>query len=308
MNFKTIGILLRDTLRDWHKDNASHRAAALAFYSLFSLAPVVMIVIAMAGFVIGREATQSAIIERIRGVAGDETATAIRAMIGDSKEAAPLITATVIGLITLLVGATAVFADLQGSLNAIWKATPKAGRRLQGILRKRFLSFLMVLGIGFFLIASFGVSAALSALTRILGYRPALPGYLWPFFHGAMSFVAFTLLFALVYKLLPDAKVNWSDVWIGATVTSLLFTAGKWLIGLYLGSNLLGHIYGRAGSLVAFLIWIYFLAQMFFLGAEFTHVYAEEFGSRIVPSRDAAPPREEARAETENSAAGDITS
>jgi membrane protein len=284
-----IGSLFRSALREWHKHNSSHRAAALAFYSLVSLAPVVMIAIAMAGLVFGNGEAQSALLERIRALAGEETVRAIRALIGNPGEARSRISATLIGIVTLLIGATAAFADLQESLNTIWKAAPTGGRSVLSAIKNHFLSFLMVLGVGLFLIASLGASAALAAMTRTLGYRPVLPPYLWPLYHGVSAFLAVTLLFALIYKLLPEVRIRWSDVWIGAGVTSLLFTAGKALIGWFLASSLMRPIYGRAGSIVAFLIWIYFSAQIFFLGAEFTHVYAETFGSRIIPSRGVSP-------------------
>jgi membrane protein len=287
MKSPAIRSLLRDTFREWRRDNTSQMAAALAFYSLFSLAPVTIVATAIAGFVFGQEAAQRGILERIRSVAGDEVARAVGGLVAGRGGAAPRITATIFGVAAFLVGATAVFADLQGSLNTIWQAQPKSGGVL-GILRKRFLPFLMVVGIGLFLAASFGVSAALSALTRILGYRPSLPLYLAP--HGAISFVTITFLFAMVYKLLPDAKILWSDVWIGALVTAFLFTIGKSLIGYYLGSDLIRPVGGRAGSLIAFLIWIYFSAQIFFLGAEFTHVYASELGSRTVPAPEPRTP------------------
>src|SRR6266478_1891537 len=189
IGFPEIGSLFRSALREWHKHNASHRAAALAFYSLVSLAPVAMIAIAMAGLVFGKGEAQGALLERVRALAGDETARAIRALIGAPGEAASRISATLIGLATLLIGATAAFADLQESLNAIWKATPKGGRGALGTIKNRFLSFLMVLGIGLFLTASLGASAALATMTRTLGYRPVLPAYLWPLYHGVISFL-----------------------------------------------------------------------------------------------------------------------
>ncbi len=284
MNLTSIRSLLRDTFREWRRDNTSQMAAALAFYSLFSLAPVTIVATAIAGLIFGQEAAQSGILERIRSVAGNEVAGAIRGLsglIGGGGGDAPRITATLFGIAAFLAGSTAVFVDLQGSLNVIWQAHPKPGGGVLSIVKKRFLPFLMVVGIGLFLTASFAVSAALSALTKYLGYRPALPLYLSP--HGAISFVTITILFAMIYKLLPDAKILWSDVWIGALVTAFLFTIGKSLIGYYLGSSLVRPVNGRAGSLIAFLIWIYFSAQIFFLGAEFTHVYASKLGSRTVP-------------------------
>ena len=286
ITFLEIGSLFRRALREWHNHNASHRAAALAFYSLVSLAPVAMIAIAMAGLVFGEGRAQSALLERTRALAGDETARAIRALIATPGGAASRISATLIGLATLLFGATAVFADLQESLNTIWKAAPKGGLGALDTIKNRFLSFLLVVGIGIFLIASLGASAALAAMTGNLGSRPVLPAYLWPLYHGVSSFLAVTLLFAIIYKLLPDVHIQWNDVWIGAGVTSLLFTAGKAMISWFLASSYMRPVYGRAGSIVVFLIWIYFSAQMFFLGAEFTHVYAETFGSRIIPARD----------------------
>ena len=294
MNLPTLGRILRDTLRQWNKDNASHMAAALAFYSLFSLTPVVMIAIAMTGLVLGHEAVQRDVIQRIRILGGSEMAEAVRLLIGTPRETGSRITATIVGAITLLIGATAVFADLQGSLNTIWKVIPKPNSGVMDIVRNRFLSFLMVLGIGLFLMASFGVSALITAWTSILGYGPALPAFVLQWAHGAVSFLAVTVLFALIYKLLPDVTILWSDVWIGALVTSSLFTIGKVVIQFFLARTLAGPASGKVGSLVAFLLWLYYSAQVFFLGAEFTHVYAKEVGSRILtpPSLDAPLPAE----------------
>lgn len=285
---QAVGRLVVEAAQQWHKDQASKLAASLAFYTLFSLVPALVIVIAVAGFVFGREAAQSEIVQQIRRAAGAEEAETVQMILESASEPASRGAAAVFGVLIFLLGATAVFADLQGSINVIWKVPQRPGRRWRSFFWRRFLPFLIVFLIGLILAASLGVSAAVSAVTEILGYTPALPAYLWPLLDTSLSFVTNTLLFALIFKVLPDAAIRWSDVWIGAAATALLFTLGQALIGFYLGMSVLGSIYGKAGSLVVLLLWVYCSAQIFFFGAEFTHRYAEKYGSRIL-HKHAAP-------------------
>lgn len=298
MNYPGIGSLVATTLSEWRKDKAEHLAAALAFYSVFSLAPALIIGIAVAGFVFGQEAAQGETVAQIRGVAGDAAAEMILVLVGGPQRLTSRITATVIGIAMLLLGATAMFAELQESLNTIWKAPPKPGRGVMGVVKDRILSFLMVLGIGLFLLASLSISTVLTVLTKLLGHPPPLPGYLSPLFHFATALVATTLLLAVMYKVLPDVKILWSDVWLGAAVTALLFTIGKSLIGSYLGNLMLGSVYDKASSLLVFLLWIFYSAQILFLGAEFTRAYAEKYGSRIPPPSSAVQATPAGAAET----------
>jgi membrane protein len=298
MNLKAIWEILKETFSDWNEDKAPRLAAALAYYTMFSIAPVLIIVIAIAGLVLGREAVQGAIAQQIEGLVGNrESALAVQAMIQSASKPSTGIIATVIGLVTLLFGAAGVFGQLQDALNTIWEVQPKPDRGIMETIKERFLSFTMVLGVGFLLLVSLVVSAALTAIGTY--FSNLLPGFeaVWQVVNFLVSFGVITLLFAMIFKVLPDAKIAWSDVWIGAAVTALLFTIGKFLIGLYLGKSSVGTAYGAAGSLVVILIWVYYSAQILFLGAEFTQVYARKYGSRIEPADNAVPVTEEARAQ-----------
>ncbi|MBE7550580.1 MAG: YihY/virulence factor BrkB family protein [Anaerolineales bacterium] len=295
MNLKIIWGLLKETFSDWSEDKASRLAAALAYYTIFSIAPLIIIVIAVAGLVFGREAAQGQIEGQIQGLVGDQGGELIQEMVQGASNQSTGVIATIIGVATLLFGATGVFGQLQDALNTIWEVTPKPGRGVLGILKDRFISFTMVLGIGFLLTVSLVLSAGLAAASQFTGLdKIAYLGEAITFF---VSFAVITLLFAMIYKILPDVKIAWSDVWIGATVTALLFTIGKLLISLYLGHSALASSFGAAGALVVILVWIYYSAQILFFGAEFTQVYAKRFGSRIRPDEDAVPVTEEARAQ-----------
>lgn len=295
MSLKTVWDLLKETFSDWSEDKASRLAAALAYYTIFSIAPLIIIVIAVAGLVFGREAVQGQIQGQIQGLVGEQGAGLVQEMVKGASNQSTGIIATVIGVVTLLFGATGVFGQLQDALNTIWEVTPKPGRGLLGIIRDRFLSFTMVLGVGFLLMVSLVLSAALVAVTKFTGLDKI--AYLGEVLNFVISFGVITLLFAMIYKILPDVKIAWSDVWIGAAVTALLFTIGKFLIGLYLGHSAVASSYGAAGALVVIVLWLYYSAQILFLGAEFTQVYAKRFGSQIKPAEDAVPVTEEARAQ-----------
>lgn len=294
---KTVWELLKETISDWSQDKASRLAAALAYYTTFSIAPLLVIVIAIVGLVFGREAVQGQIEAQIQGLVGEDSAELIQEMIQGANDRTAGTIATIIGVATLLFGATGVFAQLQDALNTIWEVEPKPGRGLIGIIRTRFTSFTMVLGIGFLLMVSLVVSAGLAVLSEFLQGGLSEMAWLAQIVHFIISFGVITLLFAMIYKLLPDVKIAWSDVWIGAAVTALLFTLGKFLIGLYLGHSGVASSYGAAGALIVILLWVYYSAQILFLGAEFTQVYAKRFGSRIVPAEHAVPTTEEARAQ-----------
>jgi membrane protein len=208
-------------------------------------------------------------------------------MLESARQPGPGIVASGIGLVMLVIASTGVFAQLQDSLNTIWRVVPKPGRGILGILRDRLLSFLMVIVAGFLMLVSLVVSAALAALGKFFNYLLPVPEAVLQTVNFLVSFAVITLLFAMIYKVLPDAKISWSDVWIGAAVTSLLFSLGKFMIGLYLGKSSLASAYGAAGSLVIILVWVYYSAQILLYGAEFTAVYAIRYGSRIVPTENA---------------------
>ncbi len=281
--------LIKESFKGWQEDGALDLGAALAYYAIFSLAPLLLIVIGVAGLVWGREAVQGQLVSQLQGIVGEQGGQAIQTMIANAGKHGNGVLATIVGLVTILFGATGVFVQLQTSLDRIWKVEPKPGAGIWGFVKTRMLSFGMVLGIGFLLLISLVVATAVTAVgawaTGLLpGAKVLMEGLTF-----VVSFALVTLLFAMIFKVLPDVKIGWRDVWIGAAVTALLFTVGKFLIGLYLAKSTVASTYGAAGSLVIVLLWIYYSSQILFLGAEFTKVYASEYGSNIRPSRHAVP-------------------
>ena len=299
MNARTIWTLLKETFSEWSEDKASRLAAALAYYTIFSLAPLLIIAIAVAGLVFGQEAAQGELVAQIQGLVGQEGAKLIETMIQSASKPTSGIIATAIAIATILFGASGLFGQLQDALNTIWEVKPKPERSILGMVKDRFLSFTMVLGIGFLLLVSLIISAVLSALNPYL--TDLLPGsiYLIQILNVVISFGVITLLFAMIYKVLPDVKIAWGDVWIGAAVTSLLFTLGKFLIGLYLGNSSAGSAYGAAGSLVVLLLWVYYSAQILLFGAEFTQVYAKRRGSWAASPPKASSPTDQIQLDQE---------
>jgi membrane protein len=287
MKAQAIWVLLRDAFYSWFDDKAPALGAALAYYTVFALAPLLIIVIAIAGLAFGQEVAQGHILSQIEGLVGENGAKAVQAMLDSARQADAGIFASIFGVVMLILASTGVFVQLQDSLNTIWRVVPKPGRGIRGILRDRLLSFVMVMGIGFLLLVSLVLSAALAALGKFFNYLLPVPEAVLHIINLIVSFGVITLLFAMIYKILPDAKISWSDVWIGAAVTSLLFSLGKFFIGLYLGKSSLTSAYGAAGSFVIILVWVYYSAQILLYGAEFTFIYAIKYGSRIVPTANA---------------------
>jgi membrane protein len=279
--------LLTDTFREWREDGVPRLAAALAYYTTFSLAPILVLIIAIAGLIGGRDAAQTQTMAQVEDLLGAEGREFVQEMIETASRPQTGWTATLIGAVTLLFGALGVFGELQNSLNTIWEVKPKPATSFwDGIKRfviNRMISFTMVLGIGFVLLASLVISAAVAALGEYIGTRWPLADFWLSLINFVVSFLIITFLFAMIFKFLPEIKVAWRDVWLGAAVTSLLFSLGKFLIGLYLGRSEVGNTFGAAGSLAILLIWIYYSAQILFFGAEFTQVYANRYGSKIVP-------------------------
>jgi membrane protein len=274
-------LLTRDTVTAWSEDYASSMGAALAYYTVFSIAPLLLIVIAVAGYVFGTEAAHGEILEQLDALMGAEGARAAEALLNSVRRPETSLVATVTGTVILLVGATSVFVELQNALDRIWRVP--ARERAAGwfeLLRTRLMSFGMILGIAFLLMVSLLVSAALAALEH--RWRPLPDGWetVTRMGYVVFSFALITVLFALIYKFIPRARIRWRDVWIGAAATALLFTVGKFLIGLYIGKSAVTSGFGAAGSLAALLLWVYYSAQIFLLGAEFTWVYAHAYGSR----------------------------
>jgi len=283
-------------MSDWYEDRAQRIGAALAYYTIFALAPGLVIVMALAGLMLGPGA-ESQIIEQIRELIGKQGAAAIEATIRSARNETLGATGTALALIPLVFGLWGVFGELQDGLNTIWGVTPKPGRRIRDILKERFWSFAMVVGIGFVLLVSLVLSAWLAAVGTYVGSLLPAPATGLEALNFVISFVVITGSFALIFKLLPDVKIAWRDVWLGAAVTSLFFTVGKFLIGLYLGKSAVASAYGAAGSLVIIVVWVYYSAQILLFGAEFTKVWTKRRGSGFVPEQTAVPVTQEARAE-----------
>jgi membrane protein len=296
-NPRALVDVLKETYHEWSEDKAARLAAALAYYTAFSIAPLLLISIAVAGLVFGREAAQGQVFAQLEGLLGPEAAGTIETSIARSQDTGASTISAIIGLAMLVWSASNVFSQLQDALNSIWEVAPDPNAGMVATVKRRFLSMTMVLGIGFLLLVSLILSAGLSAIGNLL--QGLLPGgeIVWQVVNFVLGFAVVALLFAAIYKILPDAEVEWSDVWVGAAVTSLLFTIGRLLIGLYLGHASVGSSFGAAGSLLVFLVWVYYSAQILFFGAEFTQVYARRYGSRIRPSEDAVGVTAEARAE-----------
>ena len=299
MRGKLIWQVLKETGSEWVADKAPRLGAALAYYSVFSIAPLLLMVIGIAGLLFGQDQARQAILDQVEQTVGEPTASAIKAMIVTMHQSGHGTAATIVGMVVLIFGASGVFAELQDSLNTIWKVTPKPGLGLWTVIRDRLLSIVVVLGTGFLLLVSLVISAALTAaencLTPLAARLPGGPS-LWALVNRLFSLGFIALLFALLYKLLPDARIRWRDVWGGAVGAALLFTLGKWLIGLYLGHSQLTSAYGAAASVVVILIWVYYSAQILLFGAEFTRAYARHMGSHVTPTEHAEPVTVAARA------------
>ncbi|WP_447602847.1 YihY/virulence factor BrkB family protein [Nitrospira sp. Nam80] len=279
--------MLKQTFTDWSNDKVPRLGAALAYYTVFSIVPLLVIIIAIIGLVFGQEAAQGYIIEQIAGLVGEQAANALKDMLERANQPSTGIVAAVVAIGTLLFGASGLFGQLQDALNSIWGVEPKPDRGIWGLVQDRFLSFMAVLGTAFLLLVSLVLSAGLSAFGKWFGGWLPAPEFVLQALNFVISFGVITLLFAMMFKLLPDARIAWNDVWVGAAITALLFTIGKLLIGLYLGKSDVGSAYGAAGSLVILLVWVYYSAQILLFGAEFTQVYANTSGARIVPTEQA---------------------
>jgi membrane protein len=277
---KVVWGVVRDTVSDWITHNASSLGAALAFYTLFSIAPILVIAMAVAGSVFGPNAAETRVLGEMRELLGDAGANAVQGLLASAHQSGLKGIAAAIGIVTLLVGATSVFGELQNTLDYIWKSPKKTSVAWWRILRSRILSVGLILGVGFLLMVSLIVSAALAALGAWLGTFLAQWSVILPALDLVLSLGLTTILFAMIYKYVPREDLAWGDVWIGGLVTACLFTVGKLLIGLYLGRSSLSSAYGAAGSIMVLLLWIYYSAQIFLLGAEFTHVFTYALGSR----------------------------
>lgn len=282
----TMWQILKETVDGWLEDNASQLAAALSYYTAVSIAPLLVLIVVLVGLVLGgQQAVESRLLAQMRGAIGNEGAQFLEAALESAQQPTLASLAGILSFIALLWGSTNVFAQLQNSLNAIWNVEPKPGRGIWGTIRDRFLSFTMVLGIAFLLLVSLVISSVLVVL--IDAGQAWLPGidWLWQVVNYVASFVVITLVFAAIYKVLPDVEISWRHVWLGAAITAALFMIGQFALNLYLDNA--GTTYGAVGSLVIFLLWVYYSAQILFLGAEFTQVYARHYGVGIQPAPNA---------------------
>ena len=286
MNLKAAYVLFKKACLAWADDNAPSMGAALAFYTVFSLAPVLIISVSVAGLAFGQKAAEAEFLRQLQGLVGGTGARAVQAIIQSADRPTLGIMASAIGIGTLLAGASGAFVELHDALNTIWKV-PRTSKGLWlNVIRGRFLSFGLVLGLGFLLLASLVVSAALGTVGKLIAPLFAQPGIYWESVNYLVSLGVIAMLLAMVFKMLPDADVAWRDVWMGAAVASLLLTTGKALIGAYLAQSNVASAYGAASCLIIILTWVYYSAQIVLFGAELTHVYSRQRGSRLAwPSR-----------------------
>jgi len=289
--------LLKETALAWQRDKASRLAAALSYYAIFSLAPLLVIIVAIIGLVFGERAAQAEIAHQIEDLVGPQAAAMIETMLANFGNTASGILTSLVGLGTLLYGATGLFNHVQGTLNTIWHAPPQSGNGVVHFVKQRALHIAMVFGVGALLMLSLFAEIVVTAIAEYLNLEtlPQMRNFL-------VALGMLTVLFAVIYKILPQVKIAWRDVLIGAAVTSLLFNVGRLLIGVYMRWSNIGSIFGAAGSLAVLLVWVYYSAQIFLLGAEFTHVYAQKFGSLAKPKARSAkqemlPPLEATRVE-----------
>jgi membrane protein len=283
--------LARLTWEKWSTYRIPQLGASLAFYTALSIAPLLIISLAIGALAFGDKAAKGEVAAQMKSLVGDQGAQAVQQVIKSADQPRAGTAAAVLGLVMLFFGASGVFSELQQSLNIIWEVKPEAGRGLVRIIRDRFFSFVMVLGVAFLLLVSLVLSAVLSSLGKFVSGLPPSVSWLAQLLNIAVSFGVITLLFAMIFKVLPDAKIAWRQVWLGAVLTALLFTIGKFFIGLYLGQSSMASSYGVAGSFVVLLVWVYYSSQILYLGAAITKVVADESGLGTVPKKNAARTR-----------------
>jgi membrane protein len=284
-NRRSAWDFLAETYGEWSKDNAMTLGAALAFYTTFSMAPLLIIIIAVFGFIFGETSVQAEIIKRVQELIGEQGANAVRSLIQAAYRPGSGFWATIIGIAVILIGSTSALVMLKRALNIIWRAEPDLNAPIWNMAKERLLSFFMILLIGLVLILSLIISVGLSFVTGFFHQVLPVPPFLIQVADLVISVFLITLLFALIYKFLPDVEIAWTDVWIGSAITAILFTLGKFVFGLYLGRSSISSAYGAASSLAILLMWVYYSAQVFFIGAEFIRVYANHYGSQVRPRR-----------------------
>ena len=284
--WSAIKALLKESFASWSKHNAPRLGASVAFYSLLSLAPLLLVVVSIVGLVFGQSAAQQDTVNQVEALVGPAAGKAVAAFIQGSHNTTHGVIATIIGLATLLFSASGVVIELRDALNTIWNAptvTTSGFGMVKSYIRQRLFSFGVVLGIGFLLVVSLAVSTWISALGALSNSVGTLEAVLLHILNFLISFVVIAALFAAIYKIMPDVRIEWRDVLLGGVVTSALFTSGKFILGLYLGRASYASTYGAAASIVVLIVWIYYSSQIFFLGAEFTRTFAQRYGSRPKP-------------------------
>lgn len=272
MNYNHVWSVVRKTFSAWSDHEASRLGAALAFYSILSLAPLMLLAVAIVAMVVGHSTAQDQIIGQVEGMIGKEGGNAVRGMIEHAQQPASSTFASIVGVITVLFGASGVFGELRASLNTIWDVKPAPGGGIWTTVKQRFFSFGMVLAVGFLLLVSLVLSATLAAFGKFFDGILPLPEFVLSGINFAVSLAGIAFLFALIFKYVPERKIAWKDVWVGAITAAFFFTLGKYLIGLYLGKAAVGSAYGAAGSLIVVIVWVYYSSMIFLFGAEFTHV------------------------------------
>jgi len=287
--------LIKETVNDWMQDGALRLSAALAYYSVFSIAPLLIIAISIAGWALGPEAVTGQLDNQMKSYIGAEAAEAVQSLVKGAASKDDSLLGGIIGFATLMIGASGIFGQLKDALNTIWEVKPKSGLGIMGFIRDRILNFSMVLVIGFLLLVSLTLTTALAAASDFMSRIFELPAPAWGIIGFVFSFGMVTLLFAFIFKLLPDAKIEWRNVWVGAVLTALLFELGKFGLSFYLGRESTASSFGAAGSVVLLLLWVYYASAILLLGAEFTQVYAKATGHNIQPAANAEPVTKEER-------------
>lgn len=284
MKVGSVWNITRETVTEFLDDPALALSAATAYYAIFSIAPLLVLTVGVTGLVFGEDRVRQEVAAQLQSFVGGKSAQLIESMMSAQYKGGSLM-ATIVGGIALFIGATGVFGQLQTALNTIWGVTSKPGHGLWLFIRDRVLSLAMVLAIGFLLLVSMALSTFLNAFAHYIGAIMSLPPWIVPAFDAFVSFIVITLLFALIFKVLPDVKIEWRDVWMGAVGTALLFTAGKALLSLYLSHEVDASAYGAGSAFVVILMYIYYSSLILFFGAEFTQVYAKSRGARLQPSK-----------------------
>ena len=284
VSFKGIWEVLKNSFKGFGDDKVMKMSSSLAYYTIFSMAPLLIIIISLSGLFLGQDAAEGKVYAQLSAFVGPNTASQLQDMIKKASLSGKSTTAAIIGIVTLIVGATTVFAQIQDSINSIWGLKPKPKKGWLKFLKNRFLSFSVIIGLGFLLLVSLSISALIDAFSDTLkAYIPEITVVILYIANVIITLAITTLIFGAIFKVLPDAKIKWKDVLVGAVVTSILFMLGKFAISFYIGKSNVGSTYGAAGSLVILLLWVYFSSTILYFGAEFTKAFAVKYGSKIHP-------------------------